>query len=107
MTVSYSGFLYIYKGDYLTWVAKLDHIPLTVRNVTLRGVAGIIVSMGEYGDINCQYLGTEPPNSTPRVVQRRPVNMSALRKENTDIEKEIQKLEQVLVAMNRGSIIAI
>lgn len=85
--VSESGSLLVYEESTLIWAAQLSEVPVSVQRSNINGLAGAIVALGETGNLQVCFLGSEPqPFKVP------PLNLSELNYEN--VQKELVELEK-------------
>ncbi|XP_066916421.1 protein PTHB1-like [Clytia hemisphaerica] len=80
LTGTFNKSLQIYKGTQLSWAAQLPHVPVAIKIANFEDLKGLIVTLDEFGQINCSFLGTDPSLFTAPSMER-PGNFEELEKE--------------------------
>ena len=58
---SSTGVVLVYRNLDLVWSAKCDHTNVALRVCRAGGIRGMIVGLGDAGQLNVSYVGTDPP----------------------------------------------
>jgi len=86
---SHTNSLLVYETVTLSWTARLPHVPVACCLANFEGLDGVTVTLDEFGQLYCSYLGTDPSLFTAAPVESREMNIA-------DIDREMAELQKVI-----------
>jgi len=60
---SFTNQLYVFKDMQLLWSAGISHVPVAITVASFGGLAGMVVTLDDAGDLSISYMGTDPPTN--------------------------------------------
>ncbi|XP_045624532.1 protein PTHB1 isoform X3 [Procambarus clarkii] len=108
---SHTQNLLVYQESELKWASQLPFVPVALARASfpgqrfLRGITGAVVMLGETGQLQVSYLGTDPSFFVAPPAETREINYDQTDKELSQLHKIIKastKDTGALVSMNRG-----
>ncbi|XP_050720589.1 protein PTHB1-like isoform X2 [Eriocheir sinensis] len=102
---SHTHTLLVYKETQLKWASQLQFIPVALTRADFPGITGALVMLGDAGQVQVSYLGTDPSLFVAPPNEVREINYDHTDKELARLHKVIKastKDTGVLVGMGRG-----
>ncbi|XP_063611687.1 protein PTHB1-like [Penaeus indicus] len=97
--------LLVYKEAELKWASQLPFTPVVLSRADFPGIKGALVFLGDAGQLQASYLGTDPSLFVAPPAETREINYDQTDKELAQLHKIIKastKDTGTLVGMNRG-----
>lgn len=102
---TYTSTLLVYRETELKWASQLPFPPVALARSDFTGIKGAAVSLGDAGQIQVSYLGTDPSLFVAPPAETREINYDQTDKELAQLHRIIKastKDTGTLVGMNRG-----
>ncbi|XP_063884729.1 protein PTHB1-like isoform X2 [Scylla paramamosain] len=102
---SHTNTLLVYRETQLKWASQLQFPPVALTRADFPGITGALVMLGEAGQVQVTYLGTDPSLFVAPPTETREINYDHTDKELVRLHKIIKastKDTGALVGMGRG-----
>ncbi|XP_071550345.1 protein PTHB1 isoform X2 [Panulirus ornatus] len=102
---SHTQTLLVYRETELKWASQLPFVPVALNRANFAGISGALVLLGDAGQLQISYLGTDPSLFVAPPTETREINYDQTDKELGQLHKIIKastKETGTLVGMNRG-----
>ncbi|XP_064598108.1 protein PTHB1-like [Liolophura sinensis] len=86
-----TGSVRVYQDTTLKWAATMQHVAVHLEVATFRDLKGVIVSLSDWGRLECSYLGTDPAIFVPPTSESREVNYTDMDKEMIQLQRQIKE----------------
>ncbi|XP_068235573.1 protein PTHB1 [Palaemon carinicauda] len=102
---TYTSTLLVYKETELKWASQLPFPPVALARADFTGIKGAVVFLGDTGQLQVAYLGTDPSLFVAPPTETREINYNQTDKELAQLHRIIKastKDTGTLVGGNRG-----
>lgn len=75
---THHGHLRVYRGQRLTWAARMEQVPVDLAVGAFAGLPGLVAAVDEAGTVTLNYMGTEPPASGVAAAESRDLDYEGM-----------------------------